>query len=129
MKTLKKLLVATVLILFSSCVQDTHLKTIHFKLDMSNVENASEVGIRGSHLPLSWNETTFMKDEDNDGIYEVSITLQSASYNIEFKFVNRNKEFELKDKKNRSIRFEYKPETILYEAVFNLPNAETSILK
>lgn len=85
------------------------------------------MGIRGNTSPLSWNETFYMTDANNDGVYEGEIQLKSASYNIEFKFVNQNENFELQDQPNRSIRFEYKPETIMYSTIFN--NLEDIIVK
>ena len=104
-------------------------KTLHFKLDMNGVENPVNVGIKGDTYPLSWDKTLLLTDNNNDGVFEISIELESASYDIEFKFVNQQNNFELRDSDNRSIRFDYKPETILYETVFNNPEAETSILK
>ncbi len=43
---------------------------------------------------------------------------------LQFKFVNHDDQFELSDQDNRVITFEYRPETIVYEAVFNDPNAK-----
>lgn len=126
MKTLKFVLAALVIVFLSSCVQETHKKTIHFKLDMNAVENPLNVGVRGGSNPLSWRETLMFTDDNNDGVYEGSIELQSASYDIEFKFVNQHNNFELEDKNNRTITFDYKPETIIYEAIFNITEAKTT---
>ncbi|MGC6432539.1 MAG: hypothetical protein ACON5F_15955 [Jejuia sp.] len=111
-------IISMALLLFN-CVQTTHPKTILFKLDMRSETDLSKVGIRGNTSPLSWNETFYLTDNNNDSIYEGEIQLNSASYDIEFKFVNQTENFELQDKPNRSIRFEYKPETIVYSAIFN----------
>jgi hypothetical protein len=129
---MKKLLYISLLltsILIASCVQETKPKTIHFKLDMRGVQSISNVGLRGGSKPLSWESTFLLTDHNNDSIYEGTVKLKSASYDMEFKFVNQNYQFELQEQKNRSIKFEYKPETILYEAVFNNPNEKISILK
>jgi hypothetical protein len=103
----------------TSCVQETHFKTITFKVDMNDIENVSEVGIRGSFTSNPWKKTIFFSDEDSDGIYEGTLSLKTAHRLVEFKFVNQNDQFELQDQNNRSIEFEYKPEIILYEGVFN----------
>lgn len=118
-----------VLFVTYSCVQDKHPKTIHFKLNMKQIHSISNVGIRGNTSPLSWNETLLLTDVNGDSIYEGDIQLNSASYDIEFKFVNQDTIFELQDQPNRSIRFEYKPEKIIYEATFNNPNSEISKTK
>lgn len=117
----------TFVLSFFNCVQEKHQKIIQFKVDMRNETKISKVGIRGNTSPLSWNETFYMTDANNDGVYEGEIQLKSASYNIEFKFVNQNENFELQDQPNRSIRFEYKPETIMYSTIFN--NLEDIIVK
>ncbi|PIA81978.1 hypothetical protein BFR04_11775 [Gaetbulibacter sp. 4G1] len=122
MKFIKIILTTIVLLLFLNCVQETHSKTITLKLDMRQVENINNVGARGGNAPLSWNKTFQLTDTNKDSIYEGKIELKSASFDIEFKFVNNTDEFELQDQNNRSIRFEYKPETIIYEAVFNNPD-------
>lgn len=118
MKLLKQLNLVLILILFTNCVQEVQPKIITVKVDMKGVENPFKVGIRGNS-PLSWNETTFLEDTNNDGIYEETFSIYTASQNVEFKFVNNDTEFELQAKKNRSLTFEFKPETIIYEAVFN----------
>lgn len=129
MKALKYISIILIVLFLTSCVQKKHKKTLHFKLDMNGVENPVNVGIKGYTYPLSWDKTLLLTDNNNDGVFEISIELESASYDIEFKFVNQQNNFELRDSDNRSIRFDYKPETILYETVFNNPEAETSILK
>ncbi|WP_299124554.1 hypothetical protein [uncultured Winogradskyella sp.] len=120
MKLLKQLSTILLILLTASCVQQTQPKTIIVKLDMTEIKNHSKVGIRGNY-PLSWDETTFLSDEDNNGIYEETFEIYTANSTIEFKFVNNDSEFELQDQNNRSITFDYKPETIIYEAVFNNP--------
>lgn len=127
MKLFRLIFISFITILFSSCVQEIHLKTLTFKVDMTNVENAENVGIRGNFTNKPWKETAPLTDENNDGIYEGTFTQETAANQVEFKFVNQNSDFELKGSDNRTIQFEYKPETIVYEAVFNTP--ESKILK
>lgn len=115
--------VACIVIILNSCVQKTHQKTIQFKLDMTNTDNPSNVGIRGEFGSNPWNETVYLTDDDEDGIYEGTITKQTGQGSIEFKFVNHHEEFELQGQNNRFIIFKYQPEILIYEAVFNNPTA------
>ncbi len=115
-----------ILSIFFNCVQETKPKTIQFKVDMRKVEAFKDVGIRGNTYPLSWNETLFLSDADRDSIFEGSIQLNSASYDIEFKFVNNSDDFELRDQNNRNIRFQYEPESFVYEAIFDEPKGKIS---
>lgn len=118
MKLLKLISTLIIIVLLASCVQDTQPKTITVKVDMTGIENPSKVGLRGNG-PLSWEETTYLRDINDDGIYEETFEIYSANQDIEFKFVNNENEFELKDQSNRSLSFEYKPEIIIYEATFD----------
>jgi major membrane immunogen (membrane-anchored lipoprotein) len=111
---------AIILALFlASCVQEEHEKTLTFSVDMNGIENAGNVGIRGNFTDQQWRETVPLTDEDGDGIYTTTVSQKTAVYGIEFKFVNQGFDYELKDKENREIVFEYKPETIEYIAKFN----------
>lgn len=124
MKTIKITLLLLVALVSVACVQERHQKTITFKVDMRNVDNVEQVGIRGNFTEDRWNETVLMTDADGDGIYETTITRETAFNDIQFKFVNQYENFELKDSDNRILEFEYKPEVIIYEAIFNLPESK-----
>ena len=108
-----------VLCLLVGCVQDTHKKTLTISVDMSQQHNFQSVGIRGNLKPLSWEENTPLTDPDGDGIYEVALEMHTASDYLQFKFVKNQDEFELDGKDNRLIKFEYKPQTLSYSAVFD----------
>lgn len=123
---MKYLKLLPILVLFTNCVQETHLKTVTFKVNMNGLENVDKVGIRGTFTDNPWQETIYFSDDDNDGIYKGTITQKTAQNSVEFKFVNQDDQFELKDKGNRRITFEYKPETILYEAAFDNPDGKQS---
>ncbi|RZN79423.1 MAG: hypothetical protein EVB11_12625 [Winogradskyella sp.] len=127
MRIIKLIISLFILVLFMNCVQDTKSKTITLTVDMNGIENVENVGVRGSNLPLSWKETIFLTDEDNDGIYQKTFSINTASYDLEFKFVKNSDFFELENQNNRSIVFEYKPETITYKATFN--NQEEKIIR
>ena len=60
----------------TSCVQDVHLKTVTFKVDMSNIEQPIDVGVKGDFTENRWNETVALSDDNNDGIYEVTVSQQ-----------------------------------------------------
>ena len=102
-----------------SCVQDTHLKKLTIRVDMNQEEQVQTVALRGNLKPLSWQQNTAMTDSDGDGVYEVQIQLTTASDYLQFKFVKNEDEFELDGQDNRSLKFEYKPETLIYEGIFN----------
>ena len=106
-------------LIMASCVQEEHLKTVPFKVNMSQLENVNNVGIRGQFTSPPWEVTVPMKDENNDGIYEVTLSEMTAQSSVDFKFVNQNDQFELECKPNRSLNFEYRPETLEYSALYN----------
>jgi hypothetical protein len=111
----------------TSCVQETHLKSITFKVDMNQVESVGNVGIRGNFTNPSWEQMVPLTDADNDGIYEATISQKTAVNSIRFKFVNQNDQYEMKDQPNRKLEFEYKPQTITYEATFDIPKGAITI--
>ncbi|WP_299536962.1 hypothetical protein [Ulvibacterium sp.] len=121
MKTFFKLSFFLVIILGChwSCVQETHLKTVTFKVNMNSMENAQDVGLRGNFTSPPWEITLPMEDRDQDGIYETTVSKSTAQNEVEFKFVNFNNQYELNCSGNRVIIFEYRPETLVYEATFN----------
>ena len=126
MKYLRLILIST-LFITQSCVQETHTKTVTFKVDMNAIENVSNVGVKGNFTDNPWNETASLIDDNRDGIYEGTFSQKTAVNSIEFKFVH-NDNYELKGQDNRSIQFEYKPETIVYEGGFNNPNGEQKVI-
>lgn len=110
-----------------SCVQQTHIKKVTFELDMRKVMEFETVGIRGDIKPLSWQETVGLKDEDRDSIYTATLEFDTASNQLNFKFVINGEEFELEGQNNRVLPFEYKPEELQYNSSFD--QKEYSIIK
>ncbi len=102
-----------------SCVQETHDKKITFALDMSGIKEFNTVGIRGDIAPLSWQETVLLEDNDKDSIYSASVLVNTASNQLNFKFVINDMEFELEGQDNRSLPFYYKQEEIEYTTSFD----------
>lgn len=124
MKTLQLTLLILIVLFSVSCVQERHQKTITFKVDMRHIENVNNVGMRGNFTDQPWSETVLFNDTDNDGIFETTITRETAFNSIQFKFVNQLEDYELKGANNRILEFEYKPETIIYEAKFDAPESK-----
>ncbi|WP_299763928.1 hypothetical protein [uncultured Dokdonia sp.] len=123
MKTYKIITLCLVLISLVSCVQEEHLKTVTFKVDMTAVKPISQVGVKGEFTNPPWKEILPLTDTNRDGIYELTVSQTTAVSNVEFKFVH-NGIYELLGKDNRKLHFEYKPETLVYEGVFNNPDAK-----
>lgn len=119
MKKITTILTLTVL-LIASCVQkEFDKKKVTFSVDTNGIEDITSIGIRGNFLPNKWKETVPLIDNNNDGVYEITFNEKTAVYGINFKFVKNGKDYELIDKKNREIVFEYKPETIIYKTKFS----------
>lgn len=74
--------------------QVNKIVAIHFRIDLSaemkNVQSKSSIGIRGNKLPLSWNKTYLLKDEDKDGIYEASINFETIEpeFKLSYKYIH-----------------------------------------
>lgn len=129
MKNTTHILILIFALALTNCVQETHLKTVTFKVDMRQVESPSQVGIRGNFTENSWNDTLIMTDDDADGVFELTVEKKTAVNGIQFKFVNAFDQFELQDQNNRRIQFEYEPEIIVYETVFNNPQGKQTSIK
>jgi len=119
MKKYIAILALVISFLFTSCVQKEHMKKVTFSVDMNGIENVENVGIKGDFTDRPWRQVIPLTDENNDGIYTISFTRETAAYGIEFKFVKNQGELELEGENNRELVFEYKPETIEYAAKFD----------
>ncbi|MFP2997974.1 hypothetical protein ABN763_18830 [Spongiivirga sp. MCCC 1A20706] len=128
MKT-KMILILIAATFLGSCVQEEHLKTVTFKVDVNGIENVQKVGLRGQMTDPSWQVTVPMTDDNNDGIYEVTLSKKTAINGFEFKFLKNEEDYELSGQNNRIIQLEYKPETIVYEAIFNKPEGKQKRLE
>ena len=123
MRIYKTIIMCLALISLASCVQEEHLKTVTFKVDMTNIEPVSQVGVKGEFTNPPWKEILPLTDSNNDGVYELTVSQTTAVSAVEFKFVH-NGVYELSGKNNRALHFEYKPETLMYEGVFDNPDAK-----
>ncbi|WGD34224.1 hypothetical protein [Olleya sp. YS] len=129
MKTIKYIIsLIAIIVISTSCVQEKHLKTMTFKVNMRGIDNVTNVGVRGQFTTPSWKTTYYLKDDDNDSIYEGTITREAAQSGFAFKFVNQDSVYELQDQKNRFLKLQYKPEHIVYEATFNNPDHKQTSL-
>ncbi|WP_298516405.1 hypothetical protein [uncultured Kordia sp.] len=126
MKPLFSILVLLFLVSITSCVQETYLKTVTVKLDMNGVSTTENVGVKGNFTNPSWKQVIPLTDDDHDGIFEATLSQKTAVNAIQFKFVNQG-QYELKDQPNRTLEFKYKPETITYEAIFDVPKATITV--
>jgi len=129
MRLVKTIFYITIITIISSCVQEKHLKTVTFKVDMRGAKNIKNVGVRGQFTTPAWDKTFYLKDNDKDSIYEGTFSREAAQSGFAFKFVNQDSVYELKNQKNRFVKLEYKPETILYEAIFNNPESKQTIVE
>lgn len=130
MKIIPKIIKASffyLLLIVVSCVQQKHEKTVVFRVDMNAAEHINGVAITGEFTSPPWSEKIPLTDNDNDGIYQLSLTDQTAVSEMEFKFVTSDGTYELQDQGNRVLRFEYRPETIVYEAIFNQPEGKQTV--
>jgi hypothetical protein len=105
----------------TSCVQPTKEFTIHFKVDMNEMEDVYSAALIGGYNPLRWNKITPMQDLDSNGIYDTTITFDIPYKFLEFKFVANGKTIELEGEENRRVYFE-EEDTITYIAKFNQVN-------
>ena len=124
MKQISTILIGIALLGLSSCVQEEHTKAVTFKVDMRNYGSFTEVGIRGRFTSPPWQVTVPKSDMDKDGFFEVTLEQETAQSSAEFKFVVDKDQFELECQPNRSIRFNYQPEAILYTGVFDNENGK-----
>ncbi|MDP4265060.1 MAG: DUF4440 domain-containing protein [Bacteroidota bacterium] len=64
--------------------------TVTFQVDLStelrNVKSLPSIGIRGNTAPLSWNKTYPMTDKNKKGIYETTITFETAEPSLHIKY-------------------------------------------
>ncbi len=123
---LKQFLFPIVLLLSTSCVQETHMKTVIFKVDLRGMDTITKVGVRGNFTTPPWEKTLLLSDVDQDGIYELRVSQKTAASQAEFKFVDQNGTFELNGQNNRVLHFEYEPETLQYSTQFNNPKGKQS---
>jgi hypothetical protein len=76
---------------------------VTFRVDMKAVKNPTQVGIRGSLSPLSWEKTYPLTDEDGDGIFTGKVDFEdSETTKVEFKFVYGEVTWELDGQSNRA---------------------------
>lgn len=116
MKVGIKIMAFALVLLFSSCVQQTKKQTVTLFLDVNGQKNIKKVGVRGSNNPLSWNSDLEMK-LGKDSLYSVTFTSETGYTFTEVKFTIDDT-FEFQDQNNRRIDFHPSGKTI-YKATFN----------
>lgn len=96
------------LLVFIGNAQETIL--IKFNVDFTDVQGPiSKVGVRGNLPPFSWEKTTLLQDEDNDGIYTGSISVNAKIGEIlSYKYVYGEVNWEFDGEKDRKLVLESK---------------------
>jgi hypothetical protein len=117
MKKKTCMLIVSLFLLATSCVQPSYKKTVVVTLTIPHSKNLQTVGIRGNGKPLSWDKDLDMKEVIKDSVYTATVTAVTGYKFAEIKFAV-NGEFELKDKPNRRVIFA-NSDTTFYNAVFD----------
>jgi len=121
------------LISFSYLTQGQTETSVTFKVDVTEVlkkgQSISEVGLRGSNPPLSWEKNYPMTDINKDGIYEAEVSISNPK-SLEYKFVlGSGREVEWETNSNRKlIDFSDKEGTVAQSIWDNSLNMSTSEL-
>jgi len=111
------LIIFTVAILFTGCVQKTYKKTVVFELNTAGMGDVKTAGIRGKDKPLSWDYDLEMTATKKDSLYTATFTGVTGYRFTQVKFVV-NGEFELQNESNRRVVFA-EGDTTFYKATFN----------
>jgi len=96
MKKHSTILISLLLLSLASCVQKSYTKTVVFMLQVSNIKDIKNVGIRDQGKPLSWDSDFEMKPVIKDSLYTATITAVTSYKFAEIRFTV-NGDFELKD--------------------------------
>lgn len=111
------LLITSISLFTSSCVQKSIDQQVQLIVDVSGLPNIKTVAVRGENKPLSWREDLVMTPIKKDSLYSVTISGKTGYLFTEIKFVV-NGEFELINQPNRRIIFNKSQKTV-YKAKFN----------
>ena len=123
MKKFRIAILGLIIMTYISCVQQLREVTILFEVDMTEINDVSEVGIIGEYQPMSWDVPTLLTDTDGDGTYTGEITIMAAYNYAEFKFVLNQDIIELEGRGNRIVRFT-DVERTSYKGQFDVPDKE-----
>ncbi|MEL6918261.1 MAG: S41 family peptidase, partial [Bacteroidota bacterium] len=89
---------------------------ITFKVNMMSEQRPKTVGLKGNIAPLDWNKEYPMTDIDGDGIYETTITFNTAKRNLRYTYTADGHE-ELQGADKRITWFKAQPQTVVQ--IFN----------
>lgn len=115
----KAILCAAIVALCNSCVQKTYLKTVIYELNTKGKTRITQVGIKGSDKPLSWDREQALVPTTDSNLYQTIVTYKTGYKFTEVKFMIDG-EMELANQNNRRIVFG-DSDTTLYKAVFDIP--------
>lgn len=102
-----------------SCVQQMRPIEILFTVDMNSIEEIESVGVIGEYSPLNWDQPIYLNDDNQDDIYEGTITIQAAYNYAEFKFILNDSIIELEGYgNNRQVDFTDRT-SVSYSGIFD----------
>jgi hypothetical protein len=111
------IIIFSIIILMSSCVQKSYKQVIKFTLTVTNKKDIKTVGVRGEGKPFSWYNDVELIPIIKDSIYAATVETITGYKFAKVKFtVDGN--MELEDKPNRIINFSGN-DTTYYNATFN----------
>ena len=99
-------------ILISSTLAVGQPKTLTLKVDMGT-QVAQDVKLFGDIKPLSWESGMTMKDDDKDGVYELTLDFNTKKRYLRFRFA-KGSEIELQGSDARTIWFQEEPVSKTY---------------
>lgn len=115
---MKSFIILLALLGLTSCVQESYTRKVTLLLDVSEIKNIQQVGIRGENKPFSWNENVEMEVVKKDSLFKKTFEINTGRLCTEIKFTI-NCEFELQEQENRKVYFAENGETV-YKAKFDV---------
>lgn len=116
---MRKIILLPLLMIQMSCVQEMRPIEIEFSVDVNGLQDVHSVGIIGEYQPMSWQRPISLNDEDGDGIYDKTITIQAAYNYSEFKYVLNDSIIELEGQGNRIVEF-FDIKSTSYHGIFDI---------
>lgn len=99
-----KYIAFSLLFLLVSCVQPTANQKVRYTVVVPKSMPVSQMAVRGSNQPLSWEQDTAMK-RLNDSTFYVDVVHKTGYTYTEYKFV-ADGQFERQNQDNRKLTFD-----------------------
>lgn len=113
---MKTVLLLLPLILFLSCVQKTHHRSVHIRVHCDKQDSIHTIGIRGDSAPLSWEKDILAKTLITDSLFELHYSTNTGYLFHEYK-LTLNGTFE--NGSNRKVTFNNVGDTTFIELFVN----------